>query len=435
MKYESINPELFRINRRRFTREMKSDSIAVFLSNDQMPRNGDQFFPFRQNSDLFALSGLDQEECILLLFPDCVKEDMREIVFIRRSSEHIATWEGHKYSKAEARQISGVQKVHWTDEFEAVFKQLAYMARTIYLNTNENDKFHTDVRTKDLRFADWVKEQYPAHHHERAQPILKQLAMIKLEYELELIERAIEITNKAFHKVLRFVRPGVMEYEVEAEIIGEFIRNRSTGHAYMPIVASGQNACTLHYNDNNQQCHDGDLLLMDFGAEYANYAADLTRTIPVNGRFSERQRAVYNAVLRVFKESRQMLVPGTLLDDFNKEVGLIMESELIGLGLISKEDVKNQDPNKPTYKKYFMHGTAHHLGLDVHDLSDKYVPFQAGMVFTCEPGIYIPEENIGVRIENDILVTDHDPVDLMVAIPVEAEEIEELMNAPVLSGE
>lgn len=407
--------------------------MAIFHSNDMMPRNGDQYFPFRQNSDLFGMCGIDQEETILVLYPDCVREELREVLFIRPSSPKLEVWEGHKYTKEEARETSGIEKIIWNTEFESMLRQLALMADRIYLNSNENDRFETDVVTKDLRFANWMRQNYPLHQYERAQPIIKQLAMIKSDFEVQLIRKAIDITSDAFDKVLKFVKPGVMEYEVEAEIIGEFIRKRATGHAYTPIVASGRNACVLHYTDNNMKCKDGDVLLLDFGAEYGNYAADLSRSIPVNGQFNPRQREVYNAVLRVFKGARQLLVPGTMLEEFQKEVGLLMQSELIELGLISKKDIDNQDPKNPAYKKYFMHGTSHHLGLDVHDLCDRYVPFQAGMVFTCEPGIYIPEENLGIRIENDILVTDHEPIDLMAEIPIEAEEIEDMMHSAVLS--
>ena len=433
MKYTPLNPELFQLNRRRFTREMKPNTIAIFNSNDQMPRSGDQFFPFRQNAGLYYLCGIDQEETMLVLFPDCPKDGHKELLLIKRTNEHIAVWEGHKYTKEEARAASGVEKVLFLDEAEQVLNELILLSEGIYLNINENDRYLSEVETRDLRYAKYLRNRYPAHALYRAQPMMKKLQMVKSQFEVDVIQHSVDITGKAFRRVLEFVKPGVWEYEVEAEITHEFLRNRCEGHAYTPIIASGKSACVLHYVENNRQCQDGDVLLMDFGSEYANYAADLTRSIPVNGQFSDRQRAVYNAVLRVLKEARAMLVPGNILEEYHKEVGKVMESELIGLGLISREEVAKQDPDKPAYKKYFMHGTSHHLGLDVHDLCLRYEPFRAGMMFTCEPGIYIPEENLGIRLENDILITDDGPIDLFRSIPIEAEGIEELMNAGVLN--
>lgn len=414
-------------------RKMQPDSIAIFHSNDLMPRNGDTFFPFRQNSDLFYLSGLDQPETILVLFPDCIKEDFQEVAFIKRTDEYTAIWEGEKYSKEQARQVSGLEKVYWLDEMEHILNELILLSKRIYINTNENDRFSSEVVSRDLRFARRLMERYPAHKYHRAQPILKKMAMIKSHYEIALLQEAMNITARAFRRVLEMVKPGVLEYEIEAEITHEFIRSGANGHAYEPIIASGADTCVLHYTRNNKNCRNGELLLMDFGAEYANYAADLTRTVPVNGQFSDRQRAVYNAVLHVMKGARQLLVPGLTLQEYHKEVGKMMESELLSLKLIDKTDIKNQDPEYPAYKKYFMHGTSHHLGLDVHDLANRYAPIQAGMVFTCEPGIYIREEGLGIRLENNILVTDTEPIDLMADIPIEAEEIEELMNAGVLN--
>lgn len=433
MKYKPLDPELFKLNRRRFTREMKANTLAIFNSNDMMPRSGDQCFPFRQNADLFYLSGIDQEETMLVLYPDCPKEGFKELLLVKRTNEHIAVWEGHKYTKEEATAASGIEKVLFLDEAENILNELILLSDGIYVNTNENDRYHTPLQTRDLRHTRELMRRYPVHTYYRSQPILKKLGMVKSQYEVDVIQHAIDITGKAFHRVLDFVRPGVWEYEVEAEITHEFIRNRATGHAYTPIVASGKNACVLHYIENNQRCHDGDVLLMDFGCEYANYAADLTRSIPVNGQFTDRQRAVYNAVHRVLREARAMLVPGNTLEEYHKEVGKVMESELISLGLIKRDDVEKQDKDKPEYKKYFMHGTSHHLGLDVHDLCHRYEPFRAGMVFTCEPGIYIPDEKLGIRLENDILITDDGPVDLFRNIPIDLEEIEELMNAAVLA--
>ena len=427
MKYPPLSPELFQLNRQRFTREMAPGAIAIFHSNDLMPRNGDTFFPFRQNSDLFYLCGLDQAETVLVLFPDCIKEGFEEIVFVKKTNEYIRRWEGHKYTKEEARAVSGIERVYWLDEMDNILHELILLANSIYVNPNENDRLKTDVVCRNEREANRLRQRYPGHSFHRAQPVLKKLAMIKSDQEVDVIKTAVDITGKAFQGVLNLLRPGVMEYEIEAEITATFLRNRASGHAYEPIVASGPNACVLHYTENNQECRDGDILLLDFGAEYANYAADLSRTIPVSGQFSDRQRAVYNSVHRVLEASKKMLVPGVSLEDYHKEVGKLMESELVDLKLLDKTDIKNQDPRWPAYKKYFMHGTSHHLGLDVHDLANRYAPIQAGMVFTCEPGIYIEEEGIGVRLENDILITDDKPIDLMENIPIAAEEIEELM--------
>ncbi|MBK8196321.1 MAG: aminopeptidase P N-terminal domain-containing protein [Lewinellaceae bacterium] len=432
MKYKALSSELYQYNRKRFIREMKPGAIAIINSNDQMPRSGDQYFPFRQNAGMFYLSGIDQEESMLLLFPDCPREGHKEVLLIKRTNEHIAVWEGHKYTKEEASAVSGVEKVYFLDEAEVMLNEMILLSEGIYLNINENDRFLSPVEHRDLRYARSIQQRYPAHTIYRAQPILKKLQMVKSQWEIDVLQHCVDITGNTFRRVLDFVKPGVWEYEVEAEIIHEFVRSGTTGHAYQPIIGSGKNACVLHYIENNQQCKDGDMLLMDFGCEYANYNADLTRTIPVNGVFTDRQRAVYNAVHRVLVEARALLVPGNTIDELNKEVGKIMESELLGLGLISRDDIEKQSEDKPAYKKYFMHGTSHHLGLDVHDLMGRYEPFRAGMVFTCEPGIYILEENLGVRLENDILITDNGPVDLFKNIPIDAEEIEELMHAGVM---
>ena len=429
MKYEPLNKELFVLNRERFKKMMKPNSIAIFNSNDMMPRNGDCFFPFRQNSDLFYLSGIDQEETMLVIYPDCVKEDFKEVLFIKKTNEHIAIWEGHKYTKQEARETSGIEKVIWLDDMENIINEMILLADNIYLNINENDRYISELETRDHRYAKMIRNRYPAHALLRAQPIMKKLAMIKSQYEIDVIQHCCNITEKAFRRVLNFTKPGVWEYQVEAEITHEFLYNRATGHGYTPIIASGANACVLHYIDNNKQCKPGDVMLMDFGAEYANYTADLSRSIPVSGCFTQRQRDVYDAVLNVMKAATNMLRPGTNLVKYHKEVGKVMEQELISLGLLDKHEVAKQNPKQPLYKKYFMHGTSHHLGLDVHDLMERYTNFEAGMVFTCEPGIYIPDEDLGIRLENDVLVTDGDPIDLMANIPVEADEIEALMNA------
>ena len=427
MKYHQLHQELFVDNRNRFKAEMDKGSLAIFQSNDEMPRNGDCFYQFRQDSDLFWLSGIDQEQTVLMLFPDHPMESMREILFLRKTNEHIAIWEGHKYTKEEAITSSGIKSIYWLEEMPAIYKQLMNKCTKLYANTNENDRAITEVQTRNDRFIQSVRNDYPAHKIQRAAPILSQLRAIKNKHEIEVIQEACNITEKAIRRVMDFVKPGVMEYEIEAEVISTFIRNRANGHAYSPIIASGKNACCLHYVDNNDECKDGDLLLMDFGAEYGNYASDLTRTIPVSGKFTDRQKDVYNSVLSVMRAATEMLVPGNNLTDYHKKVGDLMTIELIKLGLISQEDVNNQDPSWPAYKKYFMHGTSHFLGLDVHDVGDRYGELKPGMVFTVEPGIYIPEENMGIRIENDILITENEPFDLMKNIPIEVEEIEEIM--------
>jgi Xaa-Pro aminopeptidase len=431
MKYLPIDKALFIENRKRFRASLKPNALAIFNSNDEMPRSADGTYPFRQNSDLFYLTGIDQEQTTLIIFPDSPVEIYKEVLFIRKTDETIAIWEGQKYTQEQAREASGIQTIIWSENWNSVFDLVMHYAQSIYLNMNEHDRFVTAVPCKDKRFALEIKEKYPLHTYERSAPIMAQLRAVKSETEIHLMQTAIDITSKAFDRVLKFVKPGCAEYEVEAEIIHEFISKRSSGHAYSPIIASGANACILHYTNNNQVCKDGDLILMDFGAEYANYAADLTRTIPVNGKFTPRQRQVYDAVLRVLKGAKALLVIGNTIEAYNKEVGKIMEKELIALGLIKQADVDKQASDSkglPLYKKYFNHGASHFLGLDVHDIGNRYEPMKAGMVFTCEPGIYIPEENLGIRIENDILITENGPVDLTAAIPIEADEIEKIMS-------
>ncbi len=433
MRYAPIEKQLFEDNRKRFIAMLPPKSIAFFNANDEMPRNGDGNFAYRQNSDLFYLSGIDQEQTILVIFPDAPLPQHREMLFLRQTNEKIAVWEGHKYTKDEARAASGIQSIYWTDDFNSVIPMLMNHAQQVYVNINENDRFLSDVPYRELRFAKEMQNRWPAHTFARSGAIMAQLRSIKNDIEIKLIQKAIDITEKAFRKVMRFVKPGVWEYEIEAEITHEFIRKRATGHAYTPIIASGANACVLHYIDNNQQCKAGDVILLDFGAEYANYAADLTRCVPVSGEFTDRQRDVYNAVLRVMRQATKMLVPGNTIEKYHADVGKIMEQELLGLSLLTKEDIAKQNPDLPAYKKYFMHGTSHFLGLDVHDIGNKYEPMKAGMVFTCEPGIYIPEEKLGIRIENDILITTKEPIDLMANIPIEVEEIEEAMREAVMS--
>ncbi|GAA4459839.1 aminopeptidase P family protein [Nibrella saemangeumensis] len=431
MRYSPIDNQLFVQNRQRLAQRLKPKSMVVLNANDIMPTNADGTMGFRQNNDLFYLSGIDQEETILVLFPDHPDEKFREVLFLRETSELIEIWEGHKLTKAEAEQVSGIsqKQIYWTHEFDFVFTQMVFEAEQVYLNTNEHTRATVEVETRDARFIRQFKERYPLHRLERLSPVMHYLRATKLPQEVELIRTAIDITDKMFRRLLGFIKPGMWEYEIEAEMYHEFIRNRSKGPAYTPIIASGASACVLHYIENSKQCKDGDVLLLDIGAEYANYNADMTRSVPVNGRFTQRQRAVYDAVLRVMREAQKMLVPGNLWDDYHKEVGKVMESELIGLGLLDRSEVAKQDPDAPLYKKYFMHGTSHFLGLDVHDVGNKYRKFEPGMVFTCEPGIYIREEGLGIRLENNILITESGNVDLMAKIPLEAEEIEELMNS------
>ena len=428
MKYQAIDKNLFENNRMRFNQKLHSNSLAVFCSNDQMPTNADGTMPFKQNSDLFWLTGVDQEESKLILFPECSNPNHREILFLKETSELIAIWEGEKLSKDKAFETSGVKTVYWNTQFEDVFKELIQEAQSVYLNSNEHARSTSIVQTQTDRFNDWCKRNFSSKDYIKSAPIMHELRAVKHAIEIDLLQHACNITEKGFRRVLNFVKPGVTEYEIEAEYMHEFLISRSKGFAYEPIIASGRNACVLHYIDNNKVCQDGDVILMDVGAEYANYASDMTRCIPVSGRFSTRQKEVYNAVLRVMKEATSMLKPGVLLNEYHKEVGLVMQSELIGLGLIDQHDIDKQDPKNPAYRKYFMHGTSHFLGLDVHDVGHVDRPIKEGMVFTCEPGIYILEENLGIRLENDLVITDKQAFDLMANIPLEANDIEDLMN-------
>ena len=402
--------------------------MAIFNSNDVMPTNADGIMAFRQNNDLFYLCGIDQEETVLVIFPDAKKEEHREILFVKETSEEIAIWEGEKLTKAAASNLSGIKTVYWLSELQAVLDTLVAEASCLYLNTNEHPRAKIEVETRDARFIKWMKTKYGIETFEKSAPIMHALRMIKNDTEIAIIQKACNITESGFRRILNFIRPGVMEYEIEAELAYEFIRQGSRGFAYTPIVASGANACVLHYIENHHVCMDGDVILLDVAAEYANYASDLTRSVPVNGRYTDRQKDVYNAVLRVMKQAIAMLVPGNNIKEYHKAVGALMEEELIKLGLLDAQAVKAQDPEKPLYKKYFMHGTSHHMGLDVHDVSTADAPFAPGMVFTCEPGIYIREENLGIRLENDLVITEKGPVDLMANIPIEIEEIENLMN-------
>ena len=429
MKYHFIDRELFVRNRAKFTASMEQKTLAVFNSNDIYPISADGTMPFQQHRDIFYLSGVDQEESVLVLFPTASNPAHREVLFLRETNETIAIWEGEKLTKAKAFETSGIKTVYWLNQFPTIFKQLMAEAQGIYLNTNEHLRANTEVETREDRFIKQVKTDFPAHQVYKSAPILHKIRSIKESVELALMQTACDITDKGFRRVLDFVKPGVWEYEIEAEFAHEFLRNRSQGFAYTPIIASGKNACVLHYIENNQQCQAGDVILLDVGAEYANYSSDLTRCIPVNGRFTPRQKAVYNAVLHVKKEATKLLVPGTIMAEYHKQVGNLMEEQLVNLGLISMDDIKNQDAAWPAYKKYFMHGTSHFLGLDTHDVGLWHEPIQTNMVFTVEPGIYIPEEGLGIRLEDDVVVqASGDPFNLMRNIPLEAEEIEELMN-------
>ena len=430
MKYQSINSALFIKNRKNFASSMQKNSMAIFNSNDIYPISADSTMPFEQHRDLFYLSGVDQEESVLMLFPDCPNENLREVLFLKETNEHIAVWEGEKLTKEAAFNTSGVQTVFWLQDLEKVLFEMTTYCDTFYINTNEHYRANVATETREDRFTKWLLAKYPAHRVAKSNPILQSLRAVKDPIELDLMQQACDITEKGFRRILNFIQPGVWEYEIEAELIHEFIKNRSKGFAYTPIIASGNNANVLHYIENNQQCKAGDLILFDIAAEYANYKSDLSRTVPVSGKFSERQKAVYNAVNHVKKEATKLLTPGTIWKDYHVEVGGIMTAELLKLGLLDKADVQNEDKNWPAYKKYFMHGTSHHIGLDTHDYGLLHKPMEANMVFTVEPGIYIPEEGFGIRLEDDVVVQENGaPFNLMGNIPIEADEIEDIMNA------
>ncbi|PLK43734.1 aminopeptidase P N-terminal domain-containing protein [Emticicia sp. TH156] len=428
MRYEPIDSTLFSSNRARLTGLLKPKSMAIVLSNDVIPSNADGTLGFRQNNDLFYLTGIDQEESILILFPDFPDENFREILLIRETSEHIKIWEGEKLSKEQATDISGIKKVVWVNSFETLLRKLVFEAEQVYLNLNEHDGADWKFETRERRFVNDFKLKFPLHQIERLAPLMRRLRVVKQAAEVDLLKKAIGISARGLRRMAKFLKPDVYEFELEAELTHEFLMNRSRGHAFQPIIASGANACVLHYVTSNERCKDGDLILLDFGAEYANYNADITRCLPVNGRFSMRQKAVYQAVLRILYAAREMIVSGNTMDILRKETGKIVEYELIELGLLKHHEVAKQDPEAPLYRKYFPHGISHHLGLDVHDVGSRYETFKPGMVFTCEPGIYIPEEKLGIRLENDILITAHGNIDLMDGIPITIDEIEHLMN-------
>jgi Xaa-Pro aminopeptidase len=429
MKYHPIDNTLFKTNRKNFMGHMKPSSLAVFNSNDVFKTGADSTMPFKQHRDIFYLSGADQEDTILVLFPDCPDPAHREVLFVTETNDHIAVWEGEKLTKEKATEVTGIDTIYWLKDFDKKFFEMMTQAETVYFNTNEHYRQAVEMQTREDRFILKTKAQYPAHNYAKSAPIMQRLRAVKHPLEIGLMQTACDITNQGFRRVLEFVKPGVMEYEIEAEFLHEFFRSRSDGFAYTPIIASGNNANVLHYIENNQECKDGDLILMDVGATYANYSADMSRTIPVNGRFTKRQKEVYNAVNNVKKAATKMLTPGTLWKEYHEEVGNIMTSELLALGLLDKADVQNEDKDRPAYKKYFMHGTSHHIGLDTHDYGLLWEPMQAGNVFTVEPGIYIPKEGIGIRLEDDVVIQEKgDPVNLMGHIPIEIEEIEDLMN-------
>ena len=430
MRYHPLTASVYIKNRKHFVNALEPRSLAIFNSNDIYPTGADSTLPFEQHRDLFYLCGIDQEESILLLFPDAFEKKHKEILFVRETNEHIAVWEGAKLTKKQARELSGIETVYWLSEFNRVFQQLSTQCDCFYFNTNEHYRQAVETQTREDRFLAWCKKTYPAHRVGKSNPILQKLRAVKAPEEINQIQQACDITEKGFRRILSFIKPGVWEYEIEAELAHEFIRNRSKGFAYTPIIASGQNANVLHYIENNKQCKEGELILMDVAAEYGNYSSDLTRTVPVSGKFTSRQKEVYESVLKVKKEATKLLVPGTIWKEFHVEVGKLMTSELLKLGLLNKVDIQNESSEKPAYKKYFMHGTSHHMGLDTHDYGLLHLPMEANMVFTVEPGIYIPEEGFGVRLEDDVVIQSKgEPHNLMDSIPIEIEEIETLMNA------
>ena len=428
MRYQNINNNLFIENRKKFIESIKDKSATVFVSNDLMPTNADEEMPFIQNTNLFYLTGIDQEDTFLILAPDFPDKNLREILFIKETSEEISIWEGNKLTKNEAIKISGIKTVLWNDEFYKILPLIIAESNNLYIEKNEHIRSITEVETAQDRFCGFAKEKFPLQNFERSYPILSKLRMVKNNIEIKLIQKACDITEKGFRRILNYTKPGVWEYELEAEFIHEFIKNNSKGFAYQPIIASGINACTLHYNENDCECKLGSLILMDVAAEYANYKSDMTRTIPVDGKFTKRQLDVYNAVLNVKNEATNILRPGITINDYHKEVGKIMESELLKIKLLDKTDVKKQDPKNPLFKQYFMHGTSHHLGLDVHDVGNFYVDLKPGNVFTVEPGIYIRKENLGIRLEDNIVIGEKENINLMKNIPILPEEIENLMN-------
>jgi Xaa-Pro aminopeptidase len=428
MKYLPLNPEIFKKNRERFINEMQKNSIAIFVSNDEVPVNGDALYPFKQNSDLIWLSGITQEDSMVILFPDNPDPKYREVLVLVRPNELKEKWDGKRLRVNEAQAISAIKTIVWLDSLEALLQPWIHLADTIYLDTNENDRKASFLRTRDYRYVDEIKAKYPLHNYQRAAKVMKQLRAIKTALEIEVLQKAIDITDNTFRRLLKFIKPGVMEYEIEAEIFHSFLSQRSTGPAYGSIIASGDRARTLHYVSNNEECKDGEMILMDFGAEYGGYNADLTRTIPVNGKFTRRQKTIYNACLHLHDYAKSLLKPGITILNFTDKVGEEATQQFLKIGLLKKKDIKNEDPENRAYRKYLYHGISHHLGVDVHDLGTRTEPIKPGMVFTVEPGIYIEEERIGVRIENNVWITRNGNKDLMKNIPITVEEIEALMK-------
>jgi Xaa-Pro aminopeptidase len=428
MKYLPLDSKIFIQNRKRFVSKMQKNSIAIFVSNDEFPSNGDALHSFVQNSDLFWLSGIEQEATMVILFPDNPDPKYREVLVLTRPQELKEIWDGKRLRANEATAISGMPTIVWEDVLDGMLQQWIHLADAIYLDSNENDRKNNLVRSAEYRFIDEMKSRYPLHQYLRAAKILKDLRGIKTKEEIEVIQKAIDITEVAFKRLLQFIKPGVFEYEIEAEIYHSFLSQRATGVAYHSIIASGDNARTLHYVSNNNVCKDGELILMDFGAAYGGYNADLTRTVPVNGKFTKRQKEVYNACLHLHDYAKSILKPGISILKYTDKVGEEATKQFLKIGLLNKTDIKNEDKNNPAYRKYLYHGISHHLGIDVHDLGTRTAPIEAGMVFTVEPGIYIKEEGMGVRIENNVWVTKTGNQDLFKNIPVKAEEIESLMR-------
>jgi len=428
MRYQPLNPEMFIKNRQRFVKEMKPNSIAIFVSNDEVPVNGDALYPFKQDSDLFWISGIVQEDSMVILYPNNPDPKYREVLALVRPNELKEKWDGKRLRAREAQSISGIQSIVWLDTLEALLQPWIHLADTIYLDTNENDRKASLIRSRDYRYVDEIKSRYPLHHYERSAKVMKELRGIKTPLEIEVLQKAIDITDNTFRRLLKFIKPGVMEYEIEAEIWHSFLSQRAAGPAYSSIIASGDRARTLHYVRNDQQCKDGELVLMDFGAEYGGYNADLTRTVPVNGKFTRRQKTVYNACLHLHDYAKSLLKPGISIVDYTEKVGDEATQQFLKIGFLKKTDVKNEDPENRAYRKYLYHGISHHLGIDVHDLGTRTEPIKPGMVFTVEPGIYIEEEQMGVRIENNVWITRSGNKDLMKNIPITVEEIETLMK-------
>ncbi len=429
MKHLPINPELFTTNRNRFVQRMKPDSIAIFVSNDEVPRNGDAIYNFQQNSDLYWLSGIMQEDSMVILFPDNPDPKYREVLVLVKPNELKEKWDGKRFRKEEAIAISGMQTIIWVEGLDALLQPWIHLADTIYLDTNENDRKASLVRSRDYRFADEMKDRYPLHQYERAAKLMKELRAVKTEYEIDIVRTAIKITGNTFERILRFVKPGVMEYEIEAEIVHSFLSQRASGEAYGSIIASGDRARTLHYVSNNEECKNGELLLMDFGALYGGYTADLTRTIPVNGKFTKRQKEVYDTCLHLHNYAKSLLKPGISIIDYTEKIGDEATKQFLKISLITDSDVKNEDPENRAYRKYLYHGISHHLGIDVHDIGTRTAPIVPGMLFTVEPGIYIEEEGMGIRIENNIWITENGHIDLFEGIPITTDEIESVMKS------